>query len=124
MAALVKAGGWASHVLVGAQDAAEVPEGPGAAEAETVVVNGITAWQMLHRTSRVRAGQRVLVHGAGGGVGLILIQLARAAGVQVIGTASARHYDALRELDVTPAAARGNVRPRSANWPPGEWTPS
>ncbi|MEU3345338.1 medium chain dehydrogenase/reductase family protein [Streptomyces sp. NPDC006700] len=120
VAALVKVGGWASHVLVDAQDAVEVPEGLGAAEAETVVVNGITAWQMLHRTARVRAGQTVLVHGAGGGVGLILVQLARAAGVKVIGTASARHHDALRELDVTPVDYRtGDVPAQVRKLAPG-----
>ncbi|MEW2514597.1 zinc-binding dehydrogenase, partial [Streptomyces sp. NPDC046870] len=62
----------------------------------------ITAWQMLHRKARVRAGQTVLVHGANGGVGSVLVQLARAAGAQVIGTASARHHAALREAGVTP----------------------
>ncbi|MEV4974053.1 medium chain dehydrogenase/reductase family protein [Streptomyces scopuliridis] len=102
VAALVKVGGWASHVLVDAADAVEVPAGIGAAEAETLVVNGITAWQMLHRRARIRAGQTVLVHGANGGVGTVLVQLAHAAGVKVIGTASARHHDALRERGVTP----------------------
>ncbi|MEU7053894.1 zinc-binding dehydrogenase, partial [Streptomyces eurythermus] len=50
----------------------------------------------------VRAGQTVLVHGANGGVGSVLVQLARAAGARVIGTASARHHAALREQGVTP----------------------
>ncbi|MGW2512958.1 medium chain dehydrogenase/reductase family protein [Streptomyces scopuliridis] len=102
VAALVKVGGWASHVLVDAADAVEVPAGIGAAEAETLVVNGITAWQMLHRKARIRAGQTIVVHGANGGVGSVLVQLAHAAGVKVIGTASARHHDALRERGVTP----------------------
>jgi len=102
VAALVKVGGWASHVLVDAADVVPVPDGVGAAQAETVVVNGITAWQMLHRKARVRAGQTVLVHGANGGVGSVLVQLAHAAGAKVIGTASARHHDALRERGVTP----------------------
>lgn len=102
VAALVKVGGWASHVIADAADVVEVPGGIGAAEAETVVVNGITAWQMLHRKARVRAGHTVLVHGASGGVGSVLVQLARAAGAKVIGTASARHHDALRELGVVP----------------------
>ncbi|MET7463283.1 medium chain dehydrogenase/reductase family protein [Nonomuraea sp. NPDC005501] len=106
VAALVKVGGWASHVIVDAADVVEVPEGVGAAEAETVVVNGITAWQMLHRKARVRAGQTVLVHGANGGVGSVLVQLARAAGVKVIGTASARHHDALRQRGVLPVDYR------------------
>ncbi|MGX5182963.1 medium chain dehydrogenase/reductase family protein [Streptomyces avermitilis] len=120
VAALTKVGGWASHVVIDAADAVEVPAGVGAAEAETLVVNGITAWQMLHRTARVRAGQTVLVHGANGGVGTVLVQLARAAGVKVIGTASARHHDALRELGVTPVDYRtedvpGRVRELAPN---------
>ncbi|MEV8392275.1 MULTISPECIES: medium chain dehydrogenase/reductase family protein [unclassified Streptomyces] len=106
VAALVKVGGWASHVRVDAADTVEVPAGIGAAEAETLVVNGITAWQMLHRKARVRAGQTIVVHGANGGVGSVLVQLARAAGVKVIGTASARHHDALRERGVTPVDYR------------------
>jgi NADPH:quinone reductase-like Zn-dependent oxidoreductase len=106
VAALVKVGGWASHVLVDAADLVPVPDGIGAAEAETMVVNGITAWQMLHRKARVRAGQTILVHGANGGVGSVLVQLAHLAGVKVIGTASARHHDALRERGVVPVDYR------------------
>ncbi|MFF3847039.1 medium chain dehydrogenase/reductase family protein [Streptomyces sp. NPDC002328] len=106
VAALVKVGGWASHVVVDAADVVPVPEGVGAAEAETLVVNGVTAWQMLHRKARVRAGQTVVVHGANGGVGSVLVQLARAAGAKVIGTASVRHHEALREQGVTPVDYR------------------
>ncbi|WP_217210732.1 medium chain dehydrogenase/reductase family protein [Streptomyces sp. AC550_RSS872] len=106
VAALVKVGGWASHVLVDAADVVPVPAGIGAAEAETLVVNGITAWQMLHRKARVRAGHTVVVHGANGGVGSVLVQLAQAAGAQVIGTASTRHHDALRERGVAPVDYR------------------
>ncbi|GHF34210.1 NADPH:quinone reductase [Streptomyces fumanus] len=102
VAALLKVGGWASHVVVDAADVVPVPDGIGAVEAETVVINGITAWQMLHRKARVRAGQTVLVHGANGGVGSVLVQLAHAAGARVIGTASARHHAALRAQGVTP----------------------
>ncbi|QEU96121.1 NADPH:quinone reductase [Streptomyces kanamyceticus] len=112
VAALTKTGGWASHVVLDAADVVEVPEGVGAAAAETAVVNGITAWQMLHRKARVRAGQTILVHGANGGVGSLLVQLALAAGVRVIGTASARHHDALRELGVTPVDYRTEDVPR------------
>ncbi|MFF7072663.1 medium chain dehydrogenase/reductase family protein [Streptomyces pseudovenezuelae] len=108
VAALVKVGGWASHVRVDAADVVPVPDGIGAAEAETLVVNGITAWQMLHRKARVRAGQTVVVHGANGGVGSVLVQLARAAGAQVIGTASPRHHDALRERGLVPVDYRAD----------------
>ncbi|MDT0439628.1 medium chain dehydrogenase/reductase family protein [Streptomyces sp. NPDC005840] len=120
VAALVKVGGWASHVVVDAADTVEVPAGIGAAEAETVVVNGITAWQMLHRKARVRAGQTVVVLGANGGVGSVLVQLARAAGVEVIGTASPRHHDALRAQGVTPVDYRaGDVAARVRALAPG-----
>ncbi|NUW37916.1 zinc-binding dehydrogenase [Nonomuraea sp. SMC257] len=119
VAALVKVGGWASHVIVEAADVVEVPEGISAAEAETVVVNGITAWQMLHRKARVRAGQTVLVHGANGGVGSVLADLARAAGVRVIGTASPRHHDTLRRHGVVPVDYRDDVAARVRELAPG-----
>ncbi|WP_405783288.1 medium chain dehydrogenase/reductase family protein [Streptomyces sp. NBC_00859] len=105
-AALLKTGGWASRQVVSAADLVPVPAGVDPAEAETLVVNGITAWQMLHRAARVRAGQTVLVHGANGGVGSTLVQLALLAGVRVIGTASHRHHDALRALGVVPVDYR------------------
>ncbi|MFJ4702173.1 MULTISPECIES: medium chain dehydrogenase/reductase family protein [unclassified Streptomyces] len=120
VAALLKVGGWASRVRVAAADLVPVPEGVSAEEAETVVVNGITAWQMLHRKAKVRAGQTVLVHGASGGVGSVLVQLARAAGVEVIGTASARHHEALRALGVTPVDYHdGEVAARVRELAPG-----
>ncbi|WP_306192799.1 medium chain dehydrogenase/reductase family protein [Streptomyces sp. MK5] len=120
VAALLKVGGWASHVVVDAADLVPVPDGIGAAEAETVVINGITAWQMLHRKARIRAGQTVLVHGANGGVGSVLVQLAHAAGAKVIGTASARHHEALRTLGVTPVDYRSeNIPARVRELAPG-----
>ncbi|MFG2712872.1 medium chain dehydrogenase/reductase family protein [Streptomyces goshikiensis] len=120
VAALTKTGGWASHVALDAADVVAVPTGISAVDAETAVVNGITAWQMLHRKARVRSGQTVLVHGANGGVGSVLVQLALAAGAQVIGTASARHHDALRALGVTPVDYRsGDVPARVRALAPG-----
>lgn len=57
---------------------------------------------MLHRTAKVRPGGTVVVLGANGGVGSTLVQLARHAGIAVIGTASARHHDAVRQLGAEP----------------------
>jgi len=102
VAALTKVGAWSTHMLLSADAVVAVPDGIEPAEAETVVVNGITAWQMLHRVAKVRAGQTVLVLGANGGVGSTLVQLARAAGIRVIGTASKRHHDAVRALGAEP----------------------
>jgi NADPH2:quinone reductase len=102
VAALTKTGGWATAVLLTAADLVEVPEKVSADEAETLIVNGVTAYQMLHRSAKVQAGQTILVLGASGGVGTILVQLARHAGVRVIGTARPRHHNALRALGVEP----------------------
>ncbi|MFG1607837.1 medium chain dehydrogenase/reductase family protein [Actinoplanes sp. NPDC049265] len=102
VAALTKTGGWATAVLLDAADLVPVPDGVDADEAETLVVNGLTAYQMLHGSAQVKAGQTVLVLGASGGVGTILVQLARRAGARVIGTASPRHHDALRALGAEP----------------------
>jgi NADPH2:quinone reductase len=83
-------------------DLVAVPGTLDPALAETVLINGITAWQMLYRKARVRAGQTILVHGANGGVGTVLHQLAVHAGIRVIGTAATRHHAALRATGVEP----------------------
>jgi NADPH:quinone reductase-like Zn-dependent oxidoreductase len=102
VAALTKTGGWASYALLSASDLLHVPEAIDPLEAETLIVNGITAWQMLHTKAQIKRGQTILVHGANGGVGTILTQLALYAGVRVIGTASPRHHEALRAQGVQP----------------------
>jgi NADPH2:quinone reductase len=102
VASITKTGAWAGHVAVQARDSVRVPAGISPEEAETVVVNGVTAWQMLHRAAKVTSGQTILVFGANGGVGGILIQLARNHGVTVIGAASPRHHDALRAAGAIP----------------------
>ena len=102
VAVLTKTGAWTSRAIVDAADLVDVPEGVDPGAAETLVVNGLTAWQMLHRVAKVHTGQTILVMGANGGVGSALVQLARAAGVRVIGTASPRHHDAVRALGAQP----------------------
>lgn len=109
VAALTKVGGWSSHLVLETADLVPVPTGLTAAEAETFVVNGITAWQMLHRIAKVSAGQTILVHGANGGVGSTLVQLARVAGIRVIGTASAHNAAAVQALGAIPVDYRGDV---------------
>jgi NADPH:quinone reductase-like Zn-dependent oxidoreductase len=102
VAALTKTGAWATAALLTAADLVEVPDGISAEEAETLIVNGLTAYQMLHRSAKVHSGQTVLVLGASGGVGTILVQLARHTGARVIGTAGPRHHEALRAMGVEP----------------------
>lgn len=102
VATMTKTGAWAGHVVVAARDTVVVPDGISAEDAETVVVNGVTAWQMLHRAAKVKPGQTILIFGANGGVGGILIQLAQHHGVTVIGAAAPRHHEALRAAGVIP----------------------
>ena len=64
VAALTKTGGWADRVLLDAGDLVSVPPGVSAEAAETVVVNGLTAYRMLHRTAKVQRGQTIVVLGA------------------------------------------------------------
>ena len=102
VAALTQTGSWTERVALDASKLAPVPEGLDPAEAVVAVTNGVTAWQMLHRAAKVRPGQTVLVHGASGGVGTLLVQLARLAGAKVIGTASAPKHDHVRALGAVP----------------------
>lgn len=109
VAALTKTGGWADRVLLDAADLVPVPAGVDAAAAETVVVNGVTARRMLHRVARVRAGQTIVVLGAAGGVGTTLVQLARHAGIRVIGTAGAGSLERVAALGAEPVDYRTDV---------------
>ena len=68
------------------------------AEAAALPLAGLTAWQALVDTAQVAAGQRVLIHGAGGGVGHLAVQIAKARGAYVIGTASAAKHDLIASL--------------------------
>ncbi|WP_262391450.1 medium chain dehydrogenase/reductase family protein [Nocardiopsis sp. CNR-923] len=106
VAALTKTGAWAERVALPAADLVPVPDGVDPATAEAALVNGLTAHRMLHRVARVRRGDTIVVLGANGGVGSLLAQMARHAGITVIGTASARHMDAVRALGAIPVDRR------------------
>ncbi|MGW0336627.1 medium chain dehydrogenase/reductase family protein [Streptomyces sp. NPDC003011] len=112
VAALTKTGGWTDYALLDAGDLVPVPDGVAAADAETMVTNGATAWRMLHHTAEVKPGDTIVVHGANGGVGSVLVQLARAGGIEVIGTASARNQEAVRAMGAEPVDYRGDVLAR------------
>src|SRR5262250_2823651 len=79
-----------------------VPAGLDAAEAATLILSWMTAYQLLHRAARVQRGQRVLVQGAAGAVGQALLVLGRMAGLELWGTACGAHAALVRELGATP----------------------
>ena len=89
VAALTVTGSYASRRNVDARLLVPAPEGPDAGALVAAVLNGLTAWQMFHRIAVAGPGEWVLVHGAAGGVGSLLLEMARNAGVRAIGTASA-----------------------------------
>jgi NADPH:quinone reductase-like Zn-dependent oxidoreductase len=74
------------------------------AQAAALPLVGLTAYQCLIDVLEVTAGETVLVHAASGGVGRMAVQIARILGASVIGTASERNHDALRELGAVPLA--------------------
>jgi NADPH:quinone reductase len=102
VAAMPIHGAYAEFVCLPPRELVPVPAGLDAAEAVSLILNYITAYQMMNRCAKVRAGQRVLIHGASGGVGTALLQLGRIAGLQMYGTCSSRGASAVSDLDGIP----------------------
>ena len=98
VAALPIHGAYAEFVCLPQRELVPVPSGLDAAEAVSLVLNYITAYQMLHRSAKVRPGERVLIHGAAGGVGTALLQLGRLARLETYGTCSSPTASAVSDL--------------------------
>jgi NADPH:quinone reductase-like Zn-dependent oxidoreductase len=98
VAALPISGAYAEFVCLPQRELVPVPAGLDPAEAVSLVLNYITAYQMLYRSARVKPKQRVLIHGAAGGVGSALMQLGRLDALTMYGTCSARGAAAVSEL--------------------------
>jgi NADPH:quinone reductase-like Zn-dependent oxidoreductase len=92
--------GYADLVVVPARQTVPLPDGMSFVEGAAIPVNYLTAILMLEVLGNVRRGDSVLVHGAGGGVGLAAVQLCGVYGATVIGTASRAKHDALRAAGV------------------------
>ncbi|WP_426511118.1 NADP-dependent oxidoreductase [Dactylosporangium sp. McL0621] len=92
------AGTYAEFVVSPARHLAHKPAAISHEEAAALPLVSLTAWQALVDVARVEPGQRVLVHAAGGGVGHVAVQIAKALGAEVIGTASAAKRDFVRDL--------------------------
>jgi len=100
--ALTVTGGYAQYMNIPESELVAVPDGVDAAEAVSLVLNYVTAWQLLHRAAAVTEGARVLVHAAAGGVGTAVLQLGKLAGLEVYGTASKRKHGLITELGGIP----------------------
>src|SRR5271155_1040986 len=102
VAALTVYGGFGELLVRGAEHFVPVPSGVSDRDAAAVVLNYVTAWQMIHRVAKVQPGQTALVTGAAGGVGTAALQLLRLAGVKTYGAASAPKHELLRSLGAVP----------------------
>ncbi|MEV4144878.1 NADP-dependent oxidoreductase [Amycolatopsis sp. NPDC049691] len=94
------ANAYAEYVTAPSRHFVRKPAGLSFAEAAALPLAGLTAWQGLVDVANVHEGQRVFVDAAAGGVGHLAVQIAKARGAHVIGTASAGKHDLLRELGV------------------------
>lgn len=95
--AMTQFGGYSTSVCAPSVQVARRPDGMDAATGAAIPVTGLTAWMMLEVMGRVRAGDRVLVHSAGGGVGLMALDLLKWRGAYAIGTASPGKHALLKE---------------------------
>ena len=111
VADLTVIGAYSEYLCLPENQLTVVPEGLDSAEAVSLVLSYVTAYQMLHRTAKAAAGQRILVHGAGGAVGEALLQLGHLLDLEMVGTASRPKHERVSGLGATP------VDYRDADWP-------
>jgi len=102
VAAMPISGAYAEFVCLPHSKLVPVPPGLDPAEAVSLILNYITAYQMLHRSAAMRAGQRALIHGASGGVGTALLQLGKLAELEMWGTCSPRRAVDVSSLGAVP----------------------
>lgn len=95
-------GGYTEHICLPATELVPVPPGVDPAQAVCLVVNYLTAHMVMHRNAQVRSGERVLIHGAAGGVGSALLELGRMAELEMFGTASDYNHDVVSSFGATP----------------------
>lgn len=102
VAAVTMVGAYADYLCLPTDALVCVPDNVTDLEAGAFGLNYLTAYQMLHRCARARSGDRILVHGAAGGVGSALLQLGSLAGLQMFGTDSEDKHEAVRSLGAVP----------------------
>lgn len=102
VAALTTFGGHAEYIYLPAEKLVAVPAGLDPAEAVTLILNYLVAYQTMHRVAKVKAGDTILLIGASGGVGTALLQLGKLAGLKMYGLASPSKHPLLAEYGAIP----------------------
>jgi NADPH:quinone reductase len=100
--ALTVVGGYSEYLYWKSNRLIPVPTTLDPAEAVTLILNYIVAYQALHRSAKVKAGEKVLIIGASGGIGTALLQLGKLAGLKMYGIASKSKHHILTEYGATP----------------------
>jgi NADPH:quinone reductase-like Zn-dependent oxidoreductase len=109
VAGLTVYGAFAEFLIREAEHFLPIPDGVSDRDAAAVILNYVTAWQMIYRVAKVRPGQTALVTAAAGGVGTAALQLLRLAGVKTYGAASSPKHGILRSLGATPIDYRAGT---------------
>ena len=104
--ALTVYGAWSEYFTREAEHFVPVPDGVDDGEAVALILNYITAYQMMHRSANIQPGQLALVSGANGGVGTALLELCQLEGVRVIAASSPKHFDHVRQFGAEPIESR------------------
>jgi NADPH:quinone reductase-like Zn-dependent oxidoreductase len=102
VAALTTLGGYAEYIFLGEKQIIPVPAALDPAEAAPLILNYIVAYQTLHRTAKVKAGDKVLIIGASGGIGTAFLQLGKLANLTMYGIASKNKHHILTEYGAIP----------------------
>jgi NADPH:quinone reductase-like Zn-dependent oxidoreductase len=102
VAALTVSGGFAELLVREAIHFIPIPDAVSDVQAAAVVLNYVTAWQMIHRTAKVQPGKTALVTGAAGGVGTAALQLLRLAGLKTYGAASRKKHSTVEQCGAVP----------------------
>jgi NADPH:quinone reductase len=104
--ALTVYGAWAEQFTRDAEDFVPVPDGLDDAEVIALILNYVTAYQMIHRVAAMQPDQTAVVTGANGGVGTALLELLRAHRVRALGLGSRKHFDLIESLGGEPIESR------------------
>ena len=110
VADLTVIGAYSEYICLPESRLTLVPDGLDPAEAVSLILSYVTAYQMLHRIAKVKESQRMLVHGAGGAVGTAMLQLGKLLDLEMYGTASKSKHELVARLGATP------IDYRSENW--------
>lgn len=98
VANIVQIGGNSTHLNVSANGLLRIPNTIDAVEASTLILSGMTAYQIFKHHAKLQSGQSFLVHGGSGAVGSTLLQLCKAHGIRTVTTASAKKHAAIAHL--------------------------